>query len=64
MEKKFLFQPKNVVIIFILMAFLMIASALFELNQSKSELYELMEKESHSLLQTIIAATTNSLKSR
>ena len=46
------------------MAFLMIASALFELNQSKSELYELMEKESHSLLQTLIAATTNSLKSR
>ena len=64
MEKKFLFQPKNIIIIFILMAFLMIASALFELYQSKSELYELMEKESHALLESLIAATSNSLVSR
>lgn len=64
MEKKFLFQPKNIIIIFILMAFLMISSALFELYQSKSELYELMEKESHALLESLIAATSNSLVSR
>jgi len=63
-EKRFLFQPKNIIIIFILMAFLMIASALFELYQSKSELFELMEKESHALLESLISATTNSLKSR
>jgi PAS domain S-box-containing protein len=64
MEKKFLFQPKNIIIIFILMAMLMIASAMFELSQSKSELYELMEKESHALLESLIAATSNSLVSR
>ena len=50
MEKKFLFQPKNIIIIFILMAMLMMSSAMFELYQSKSELYELMEKESHALV--------------
>lgn len=64
MQKKFFYQPQNIVIIFILMAFLMIASALFELYQSKSELYELMEKESHALLESLIAATSNSLISR
>ena len=64
MRKRFLYQPKNIIIIFIFMAILMIASALFELYQSKSELYELMEKESHALLESLIAATSNSLKSR
>ena len=46
------------------MALLMVASAMFELTQSKSELYELMEKESHALLESLIAATSNSLVSR
>ena len=46
------------------MALIMIASAMFELIQSKSELYELMEKESHALLESLIAATSNSLVSR
>lgn len=64
MDKKFLFQPKNIIVIFILMAILMIASALFELFQSKSELYELMAKESHALLESLSAATNNSLLSR
>lgn len=64
MKKKFFYQPKNIIITFILLAILMISSAVIELYQSKLELYDLMEKESSTLLETLIIASTNSLKSR
>ena len=64
MKKKFFYQPKNIIITFVLLALLMISSALVELYQSKLELFDLMERESHTLLETLITASRNSLKSR
>ena len=41
----------------------MISSALIELNQSKTELFDLMDKQSHALLQSLIVASQNILRS-
>jgi len=41
----------------------MISSALIELQQSKKELLTLMERQAHSLLESLIIASQNSLKS-
>jgi PAS domain S-box-containing protein len=43
------------------MATLMILSALIELNQSKQELYELMENQAHSLLESVTLSSANVL---
>ena len=39
----------------------MISSAIIELFQSKKDLYRLMEEQSHTLLESIIIASQNSL---
>ena len=54
-------QYRNIFLIFISLASLMISSAVFELYQSKKELYRLMEEQSHSLLESIIVASQNTL---
>jgi PAS domain S-box-containing protein len=54
-------QYRNLILIFISLASLMIASALFELFQSKEELFELMEEQSHSLLESLLIASRNTL---
>ncbi len=54
-------EPRLIIIIFIALAILMISSALIELHQSKVELYSLMEKQSHSLLESLIIASGNAL---
>ncbi|MDW7681725.1 MAG: PAS domain-containing protein, partial [bacterium] len=58
--KKFL-QPKSLIFIFISLAALMFSSALIELRQSKKELLDLMEKQAHTLLETVITSSRNAL---
>lgn len=61
--KKILIQPKSIVLIFLVTAILVITSALIELNQSRKETLELMNKQSHSLLETLLASSSNALLS-
>jgi len=49
--------------IFITIAALMISSAVVELSQSRKELYQLMTKQAHSLLESLIVASQNTLNS-
>lgn len=51
-----------ILLIFFLLATLMLSSALIELQQSKKELYQLMSKQAHSLLESLIIASQNSLR--
>ena len=66
MNKKQKRKPGNqthiLVLIFFVIAGLMISSAVIELQQSKKELYQLMGKQSHSLLQSLIIASKNTLR--
>jgi len=54
-------QSKFLVLVFITLAILMIVSSLFELYQSKKELYSLMEKQAQSLIKSIMISSKNSL---
>jgi len=54
-------QSRIIFLIFISLAILLISSALIELSQSKKDLYRLMEEESHTLLESLIKASQNSL---
>ena len=54
-------QPRFLIGIFILLAALMISSALIELQQSKKDLTQLMAKQAHSLLESLIIASQNTL---
>ncbi|MCP5063574.1 MAG: GHKL domain-containing protein [Ignavibacteriae bacterium] len=56
-------QPKFLFFIFLIVASLVISSALFELYQSKKEMNDLMAQQSHSLLETTLAASNNALLS-
>ena len=56
-------QPKFLILIFLIVASLVISSAIYELNQSKKEMYELMAEQSHSLLETTLTASKNALLS-
>jgi two-component system sensor histidine kinase HydH len=60
-RKTFLHQSRNIILIFISLASLMILSAIIELYQSKKELYQLMEEQAHTLLESLIVASKNSL---
>ena len=64
MSGKKIFHNSNFILsTFFALAILMISSALFELHQSKKELFLLMEEQSHTLLESIIIASQNSLLS-
>ncbi len=64
MSGKKIFHNSNFILsTFFALAFLMISSALVELNQSKKDLFFLMEEQSHTLLESIIIASQNSLLS-
>lgn len=64
MSGKNIFHNSNFILsTFIALAILMISSALIELHQSKKELFLLMEGQSHTLLESIIIASQNSLLS-
>ncbi len=56
-------QFRNSLLIFIILASLMLISAVIELYKSKQELFQLMEKQAHSLLNSLITASQNSLLS-
>ncbi|KAA3610062.1 MAG: GHKL domain-containing protein [Calditrichaeota bacterium] len=60
-ERGFWSRAGNLIVIFLVLAILMITSAFIELNQSKSEQLALMREQAHSLLESIIVASTNSL---
>ncbi|MGD9898862.1 MAG: nitrogen regulation protein NR(II) [Calditrichaceae bacterium] len=49
------------IMIFVVLAGLMLISALIELNQSKKELYELMDQNANSILEAITQASVNNL---
>ncbi len=54
-------QSKFLILTFVTLAILMIVSSLFELKQSKKELYGLMEKQAQSLIESIMISSKNSL---
>jgi len=60
-KKSLIQQSRNIVIIFLSLASLMIISALVELYQSKEELYQLMGVQAHALLESLLTASENSL---
>jgi signal transduction histidine kinase len=60
-KKSLIQQSRNIVLIFISLASLMIISALVELSQSKKELFQLMESQAHALLESLLTASNNSL---
>ena len=60
-KKSLVQQSRNIVLIFISLASLMIISALVELSQSKKELFQLMESQAHALLESLLTASKNSL---
>ena len=55
------FQPKNLILIFLVLAILMFSSALIELRQSKRELLDLMEQQAHTLLESVLVSSNNAL---
>ncbi|MBD3223384.1 MAG: PAS domain S-box protein [Caldithrix sp.] len=59
--KKIPGTPRNMILIFLSLALIMIVSALLELYQSKRELYQVMENDAHSLLNTLLIASGNAL---
>lgn len=61
--KKTRLQTRHLLLIFLSVAVLMISSAIIELNQSKKELQQLMTEQSHSLLESLLIASQNILKS-
>ncbi|NOX67165.1 MAG: PAS domain S-box protein [Chlorobi bacterium] len=50
-------NSKNLIIVFISIAVLSVTSAYFELQQSKDELFNLMENQAHSLLESILISS-------
>lgn len=60
-SKKSFIQPRNLILIFLVLAALMVSSALIELHQSKKELLDLMENQAHTLLETVIKSSENAL---
>ena len=60
--RRLLEQPRMIIIIFFAVAVLMVSSALIELHQSKNDVYGLMEKQSHSLLESLLIASRNALQ--
>lgn len=60
---KILIQPKIVISIFLITAIIVFVSAFIEYNQSKKEIYKLMEEQSHTLLDAILISSQNAIKS-
>jgi PAS domain S-box-containing protein len=61
--KNILIQPKSLILIFTVTAIVVVSSSFIELNQSKSEMLELMEKQGHSILETVLVSSNNALVS-
>ncbi len=54
-------QPRFLALVFLVLAGIMVSSAIIELRQSRKELLELMEKQAHTLLETVHLASTNTV---
>jgi PAS domain S-box-containing protein len=61
-RKNFWSEVRNVLLIFLALAVLMISSAVIELRQSKKELLQLMDTQSHSLLESLLISSQNILR--
>lgn len=61
MIKNFLIQPRILISIFVVIVIVVFSSAFIELNQSKKEMFELLEKEGDSLLETILISSRSAL---
>lgn len=59
--KKNIVQPKSLLLIFIVTALLVISLSLIELSQSKKEMLELMENQSHVLLESLMTSSENAI---
>jgi signal transduction histidine kinase len=59
--KNIFIQPRSIILIFIVTAVIIISTAVVELTGSKKEMYSLMEKQSRSLLETLLASSSNAL---
>lgn len=55
--KKIFIQPKSLLIVFLAVAVIIISSTVSELIQSKKEVLELMQNQSHSLLETMLVSS-------
>ncbi|MEJ2635088.1 MAG: ATP-binding protein [Calditrichia bacterium] len=55
-------KARHLIFIFLGMAVLMVASALVELHQSKKELLDLMRQQAHTLSETMLMASRNTLR--
>jgi len=60
-HKRTLIHPKILILIFPAIAVIMIASSLIEIHQSRKELVSLMEKQAHSMLETVIITSANTI---
>ncbi len=56
-----LIKPRHLLLVFLVLAVLMVSSAVIELNQSKKELLDLLTEQAHTLSETVIAASRNTL---
>lgn len=61
--KNILVHPKSLLLILLVTAIIVISSVAIELSQSKNEMLELMEKQGHSLLETLLTSSENALLS-
>lgn len=52
-------EKKVLIVIFILLSVMIVSNALIELNQNRKDLFAIMEKQSHSLLESIMTASKN-----
>lgn len=63
MRFKFKLSPKAIISITLLIACVMIISSYIELNQSKKEIFQLLNEHSSSLLESVIQSSRNTLNS-
>ncbi len=54
-------KARHLIFIFLILAVLMVSSALIELKQSKKELLDLMTEQAHTLLESVITSSRNTL---
>ncbi|MFA7288462.1 MAG: ATP-binding protein [Melioribacteraceae bacterium] len=59
--KNILIQPKSILLIFVITAFITVSFSVIEIKQNQDDLLELMENQSHSLLEGLSTALENSL---
>ena len=56
-------HPKNLIFVFVILTILMVSTALIELQHSKKELLDLMKDQAHTLLETTLSSSQNSILS-